>query len=238
MEFGGFQKLSLIDYPGKLSALVFTPGCNFRCPFCHNSDLVLPEKISKLKLFSEEYILKYLFDNNKKIQALSITGGEPTVHSDLPEFIAKVKKEGFLVKLDTNGTNPAMLRELFKQKLLDYVAMDIKADLSDASAYNKITGKVINDKILSDMYESIDIIKESGIPHEFRTTVISGMHSLEDLRAICDSIEGADAYFIQKYIPENAMDTEFSVMDTIPKEALDELEPYCSKKVKKFGIRY
>ena len=181
IEIGGFQKQSFIDYPKKISSIIFTIGCNFRCPYCHNSNLLYAEKIKNI---SELKILSYLQNNKKYIDGVVITGGEPTLHGDLPEFIAKVKSFGYSVKLDTNGTNPEMLRKLIKEGLLDFIAMDIKAPL-EFQKYNKATGGMLTEKLFENVKKSIHIIINSGVDYEFRTTLVPTILAKKDVVKIC-----------------------------------------------------
>ena len=180
MKIGGFQKLSLIDYPGKISSVIFTQGCNFRCGYCHNPRLVLPELFEEP--IDEKTILEYLLKRKDKVEGVVVTGGEPTIHKDLPEFVSRIKQHGFKVKLDTNGTNPKMLFKLLKQNLLDYIAMDLKAPLE---RYETICGVNTDIKNLS---LSIKLIKFSGIEHRFRTTIIRKQLNANDLLKIKELI--------------------------------------------------
>ncbi len=192
MRIGGFQKLTLVDFPGKVAATVFTQGCNFRCGYCHNPELVLPQ-FFQAPLPAEE-IFNYLNDRRGKIEGVVITGGEPTIQKGLEFFIARIKKMGFAVKLDTNGSLPEILSSLIKLKLLDYIAMDVKSSLG---TYSQITG-VASDttKIL----ESIDLIIKSGIPYQFRTTLVKEFCSEKDLRDIRLLIRQADHYVLQPFV--------------------------------------
>ena len=204
MLIGGFQKQSLIDYPGKICSIVFTIGCNFRCPFCHNSELVIPEKIKQMAKIKEEEVLSYLKGKNKFIDAVEITGGEPTLQRDLIDFIKKLKSKGFLVKLDSNGTNPEIVKKLIDEKLIDYYAMDIKAPLN-FEAYNKVIGGVLTEDMFNKIKETISIVMNSNIDYEFRTTAIKGLHTKEDILQICRDIKGAKRYVIQTYNPDNVL---------------------------------
>ncbi len=206
MEICGFQRISLIDYPGKVASIVFVSGCNMRCPFCHNSDLAL-KNYSKLYVYQQETILRKLRDSGKFIDGVEITGGEPTLQLDLVDFIMQCKEMGLLVKLDTNGSNPRKLKELLDKKLVDYVAMDIKT-APDAAKYSMAIG-VNNAAILRNIYESIDLLMSSGIEYEFRTTVVPGLVSTEDLMAIAHRINGAKAYYLQQYTPNNTLDPAY-----------------------------
>ncbi len=178
MRIAGFKKQTLIDYPGNISSVVFTQGCNLRCGFCHNPDLVLPEKFSKP--FNEEQVFNYLFRYKQLLDAVCITGGEPTIHSDLPKFIERIKKIGLKVKLDSNGTNPTMLRRLIDSNLLDFIAMDIKHRLN-FGLYNRTVGFAINKTIFDNIRKSVNIIQNSGLRFEFRTTVVRSFHSKKDV---------------------------------------------------------
>jgi pyruvate formate lyase activating enzyme len=176
MLIGGLLKFSLIDYPGKVAAVIFTQGCNYRCPFCHNSELVLPERFNPQ--INVDDVMSFLTQRKGQLQGIVITGGEPTLHPDLKSFIRRIKDLGFLVKLDTNGSRPEVLREIFEEKCVDLVAMDIKSSLS---GYCKATGVQAD---LDAIKSSIALIKSSGIQHIFRTTVLKGIVSDEDIRQI------------------------------------------------------
>jgi pyruvate formate lyase activating enzyme len=195
MLLGGLQKMTLIDYPGKIGATVFTVGCNFRCSFCHNPELVLSSQfmVSPNDDTLEREFFEFLKTRQGKLDGVCITGGEPTLQPDLIEFIAKIKKMGFAVKLDSNGTRPDILQELFKKKLVDYVAMDIKASLNN---YQKICGIKID---LDRINLSVDLIKNSGVDYEFRTTVVPDLHSVEEFKDVAKWLAGSKKYILQKY---------------------------------------
>ncbi len=199
MVIGGFQKFSLIDYPGKTSAIIFTCGCNFRCRYCHNPELVIPEQYApEIPLAS---IFDFLETRKGKLDAVSITGGEPTQHADLIEMIKKIKDMGFLVKLDSNGSRPEVLKNIIDQKLVDYLAMDVKAPLKD---YVKIMCWQVPAEKLQ---QSITLVMNSGIDYEFRTTIVKSFTSKDDLREIAKTIKGAKKYFLQKFIPSKLVDS-------------------------------
>ena len=202
LQIGGFQKVTLLDFPKRVACIIFTIGCNYRCPFCQNSELTSYNiEVSN----TEEDILNYLEKRKGIIDGISISGGEPTLQKGLEDFIRKVKKKGFQVKLDTNGSKPQVLEKLINEKLLDYVAMDIKNDFLH---YDEITGiKNFNPKNIE---ESIEIIKNSGIEYEFRTTVIKEYHSIDNIKCILNVI-GKDA----KYYLQNFKDSE-----NVPKHEL------------------
>lgn len=198
MNIQGFSKTSLLDYPGHLAAVIFTADCNFRCPFCHNSDLVLPETTSAAvnegNLFSEEEILTTLRKRANILEGVCITGGEPTLWQDLPDFIKKVREIGYKVKLDTNGYRPDVLRRITDDGLADYVAMDIKNCLSK---YPMTTG--VAGFCQENISESIEILKNCSINYEFRTTVVREFHTENDLIEIARMLEGCRNYFLQSF---------------------------------------
>ncbi|HID60682.1 MAG TPA: anaerobic ribonucleoside-triphosphate reductase activating protein [Hadesarchaea archaeon] len=195
MEFKGFQRVSLLDYPGKVAAIAFVGGCNLKCGFCYNRDLVLNSQ--SMPSVSEEEILGHLETNRNWLDGLVVTGGEPTIHPELSSFLEKVKKLGFSVKLDTNGTNPKMLALLLQKQLVDYVALDVKAPLVK-ERYQALVGVQANGA-LDDVRESIRIIRSSnGIDYEFRTTVVPEL-TKEDLLLIAGDIKGAKRYCLQQF---------------------------------------
>jgi len=196
MRIGGFQKLSLVDYPGRLCSIIWTIGCDLRCKFCYDPELVLPEKIRETKEVPEDYAFSYLNKRRGFLDAVEITGGEPTLHGDLPEFIEEIKEIGYLVKLDTNGTNPSMLQHLIDRGLVDYVAMDIKTKLA-FEKYDEIAGNVLTQEMFENIKSSIKILLDSKIDYEFRTTLVKDFHSKEDIIEVCKSIRGAKAYYLQ-----------------------------------------
>lgn len=200
MRICGFQKTTLLDYPEHVAATIFLGGCNFRCPFCHNRDLVLhPDEAEP---FSEDEILSYLRKRKGILQGVCITGGEPTLSSDLPLFIRKIKELDYLVKLDTNGSNPDMLKQLYRAHLIDYVAMDIKSGLS---GYGHVCGlPEMSEQMISNIRESIRfLIKETDalrFQYEFRTTCVAELHTKESFRQIGKLIEGAGKFYLQSYV--------------------------------------
>lgn len=201
----GIKKCTLIDYPGKVATIVFTAGCNLRCGYCHNSEFVLPEKIQKIShdFISENIFFRFLKTRVGFIDGVVICGGEPTIHADLPDFCRKIKEAGFLVKLDTNGSKPKVLEKLLDEKLVDYIAMDIKYPLG---RYEVVSGR----KIDIDLYRaSIDIIRARLPEYEFRTTVIKGTHTSEDIENITQTISGARYYYLQNYRSGNTLNPDF-----------------------------
>jgi len=190
MNIQGYQKLTLLDFPGKVACTVFTGGCNLRCPFCHNGGLVrTPNAFEN----AEAEVLSYLQKRKGLLDAVCISGGEPLLQKDLTEFITAVRGMGYLIKLDTNGALPQRLMPLLENALVDYVAMDVK---SSPQGYAKATGIATD---FSPFGESIELIRTSGIPHEFRTTVVKGIHCMEDLVAIAKHL-GDQRYFLQGFV--------------------------------------
>lgn len=190
MRITGFQKLSLVDFDDHMSATLFTSGCNFACPFCHNSSLVIGNSDPEI---SEQEIFDYLQKRKGIIDSVVISGGEPTLHKDLVEFIKKLKNLDILIKLDTNGTNLEMLKYLIENKLIDYVAMDIKNSLEK---YNITIDRNCD---LQTIKDTIKYIMHSGIDYEFRTTIIKEFHTHEDIKNISKLIKGAKKYYLQKF---------------------------------------
>lgn len=190
MRIGGWQKVSLIDYPGMVSTVVFTVGCNFRCRYCHNAKLI-SKKCQAIDL-AEWW--GWLENRKGKLDAVVVSGGEPTLQTDLVEFILRIKKIGYKVKLDSNGTNPAMLAGLIALNLLDYIAMDIKAPWEK---YRMVTGV---DYDMKKIRQSADLIINSGIDHEFRTTYVEGLLKPDDLKLIIGQLKGARKYYLQNFV--------------------------------------
>ncbi|GLC80863.1 anaerobic ribonucleoside-triphosphate reductase activating protein [Lacrimispora brassicae] len=192
MKICGLQKTTLLDFPGHVAATIFLGGCNFRCPFCHNSGLIGSEAESE---FSEEEILSFLSKRKGILEGVCITGGEPTLSEDLESFIQKIRGLGYLIKLDTNGYRPEVLKRLALNGLLDYVAMDIKAGRNN---YSKAAG-VWNIKI-ENIEESAAFLLEGSVPFEFRTTAVKGIHSLLDFTDIGEWLAGCPSYYLQNYV--------------------------------------
>lgn len=193
MNIGGLQPVTILDYPQKVAAIVFTSGCNMRCPFCHNPDLVLPENIAKSHLLDVSELLEHLKKRKKYLDGLVITGGEPTIQSDIIDFCRSIKTIGYDIKLDTNGLMPEIIEKLLIENLVDYIAMDIKGALDE---YPKFCGvKISGDEI----GRSIKIIKGCGLNYEFRSTLVKGLHNKESVLKMAQSIKGAELYYLQNF---------------------------------------
>lgn len=230
MIIKGLQPLSLLDYPGKPSAIVFLFGCNLRCGYCQNPGLVLAER-SKDRTITEDEVFSFLDKRKGLLEGVVITGGEPCVNKGLGEFIKKIRSKGFLVKLDSNGCYPEVLKQLLDEKLVDYIAMDVKAPLSK---YSAVAGtQVMADKIV----ESIRLIKESGVDYEFRTTVIPGALGEPELMEIGKTIDHAKAYYLQQFENKINLDPSFSRLQPYPKEFLFEMKEKLSPFAEKVGVR-
>lgn len=198
MKIHGFQKTTLLDYPGHVAATVFVGGCNFRCPFCHNGQLVLD--VAGQPVIPEEEVLAYLKKRRGVLEGVCITGGEPTLQEDLAVFIHSLKDLGYLVKLDTNGYRPELLRKLLQEGLLDYVAMDIKAS---PGKYSLAAGMTALE--FGQIKESIRLLMEGRVPYEFRTTVVKGIHETEDFEEIGQLLQGCSAYYLQGFRESDTM---------------------------------
>lgn len=228
MKINGLNKTTLLDYPEHLAATIFTGGCNFRCPFCHNAGLVL--ETGKQPVIPEEEVISFLQKRKGILAGVCITGGEPTLQSDLKDFIRQVKEMGYLVKLDTNGYRSDVLKELLEEGLLDYVAMDIK---TSPERYPVLTGvgKVDTDVIC----ESVKLLQSNNIPYEFRTTVVKELHSKEDFVRIADWLAGSRTLYLQAYRDsENVIQSGYS---GCTREEMEEYAQILRKTISKVEIR-
>jgi len=216
MKIGGLQKTTLLDYPGEIACVVFLTGCNFRCPFCYSKELV-EEDLDLLELVREEEFFSFLKKRKGQLGACVICGGEPTLNKDLLDFSKKIKELGFKVKLDTNGSNPEMIEKLIKEKVLDYIAMDIKAPFDK---YEKATKVKVD---ISKIKKSIELIKNSGIDYEFRTTIVPTIHELKDIYEMVNQIAPAQKYFLQIFRKDKELLSH----------ELDDVLPFDEKEIKK-----
>lgn len=216
MKIGGLQKVSLIDYPGKICAIVFTQGCNFRCPYCHNPELVDPNLFWECE--SEDALMSFLEKRKGKLDAVSITGGEPTIQQDLIAFMKRLKDIGYFVKIDTNGSNPEVINSIIDENLVDYIAMDIKAPFKK---YEELTQSQVDKNKIR---KSIALIMASGIPYEFRTTVLKSKLSKRDILEIGKIIENASSYVLQTFVPLKTLDQSYLSESTYTREELETLK--------------
>jgi len=218
---GGLQKTTLIDYPGKIACTVFLTGCNFRCPWCYNPELVF----GKHEKITEKYFFEFLKERKGLLEGVVVCGGEPTINKNLSSFLKKIKKMGYAVKLDTNGSNPAMLEKLIQEKLLDYIAMDIKAPLK-TSNYGKAAGARVD---LAKIKKSIGIIKKSGVDYEFRTTFVPKLLSDKDIVNIAKTIKGSKIYFIQQFKPGKTISPKYGKYKPLDQKQLKAIKKECEK---------
>jgi len=224
MQIGGVQKLTLIDFPGKLACTVFLAGCNFFCPWCYSRELVLPQESKKLPEFSEKDFFDFLKERKGLLEGVTICGGEPTTNRDLPEFIARIRDMGYAVKLDTNGSDPMMLAVLIEEKMLDYVAMDVKLP------FERYPEVCYTQEGAFNVQQSINLLKENRVDYEFRTTVVSNVHTAEDILNIVRWISPAKRYFLQNFRPEKTVDPDFEKVVPYTQEFLADIQ----KKIEPF----
>lgn len=230
MIIKGFQKTSLVDFPGLVVSTVFVAGCNFRCGFCHNPELV--DDDHSLREIPWGEILSELESRKNFIDGVCVSGGEPTVHSDLPEFLMEIKKLNLKVKLDTNGSNPQMLGELIERGFVDYISMDVKSSLG---SYSRIVSKDVDTEAIS---RSISILMGSGIDYEFRTTAVPGLFDMEELKSVCNVINGAKRYFIQQFKATTSLiDGRYAGTKPFSEEELKGFVGFASQFVRECGLR-
>jgi pyruvate formate lyase activating enzyme len=229
MIIAGLQKTTLIDFQDKVSCIIFLAGCNFRCPWCYSAELVLPMKIARQPRISEQEIFEFLRSRKGLLDGVVLCGGEPTINKDLPQFIEKIKNLGFLVKLDTNGSNPEMLKDLVARKLIDYVAMDIKIAPESPVYKNLMIEGITIDKIK----ESVEFLKKGNVGFEFRTTTVNTVHTKEDFIKIANWIGGENVtYYLQNFVPTKTIDPEFEKITPFKKDFFDEVVKEISPKFK------
>ncbi|HPA83827.1 MAG TPA: anaerobic ribonucleoside-triphosphate reductase activating protein [Deltaproteobacteria bacterium] len=229
MRIGYLQKTSLIEYPGKISAVVFTQGCNFRCPYCHNPELVDPSRFTPHLDIPD--IFSFLEIRRGRCDAVTITGGEPCMQAGLLSFIKEVKEMGYLVKLDTNGSFPEVLFEATMSGLVDYIAMDVKAPLSRYEETVRITCDP------AAVEESIGIVMRSGLPYEFRTTMVKGLLNLEDFKAIGCMIKGARHYILQRFVASKHLDERFAQAGSFSEEEISSIADILTRLVGRLSVR-
>lgn len=231
MKIGGLQKISLQDYPGHICAILFTQGCLFRCGFCHNPELVDPKQFETPMNLDE--IIHFLKSRIHKLDAVTITGGEPTIHHDIVDFIQEIRNLGYKIKLDTSGIRPDVLEKLLELELLDYIAMDIK---SKSCSYNLVSGMLKLDFAL--IQKSIELIIHSGVDYEFRTTLIKGIHKINDVPQMAHLIKGARKYYLQKYRNDTKiLDENFRGFNAFTDDEMQTMADTCQGIVQKCLIR-
>ncbi|GAJ00486.1 unnamed protein product [marine sediment metagenome] len=225
VEIKGIEKFAPKDFVGFISSTVFLGGCNFRCPFCHNSDLVL--RAQALPTYPMDYFISYLDSRKGWLEGICISGGEPLIHDDLEVLLVLIKERNLLVKIDINGSFPSRLEELLKKELVDHIAMDVKAPLE---RYPEVTGSKVKEK---EIERSIDIVKNSGLEYVFRTTVVPDLIESEDIKKIGQMLNGAKVYQLQQFVPVNPIDSEYLKKTPYTREVIQEFakiaEPYFSE---------
>lgn len=234
MLISGVQKFTMLDYPEKVAAIIFTPGCNMRCRFCHNKEFVLPDEIKKLQpsFIPEKAVLNFLKSRQNKLDGVVISGGEPTVQPNLKQFIKKVREMNFLVKLDTNGNLPDVLKDLIQDGLVDYVAMDVKTTLEE---YPNLVGDLVNTKNIK---ESINFLKKGTVLYEFRTTVIDEVHTTVMVKEMAKLLKDSDKLYIQKFRPETTLDPKFENKKPLPNKKMKEfIKIFKKANIKTVAIR-
>jgi pyruvate formate lyase activating enzyme len=228
MMIGGFQETSLLDYPEKIAAIIWTIGCNFHCPFCYNRDLVLHES----KQIPIDQIFSFLDKRKGKIDAVSISGGEPFLQKDLPSFITEIKEKGFLIKVDTNGSFPDTLESMLDESLIDYVSMDVKAP---KKSYNAVAGTSVD---IKNIIKSIHIIQEKALDYEFKTTVIPLFHNKQDILDIARWLKGSKRYFIQQFKATSSLLSEALITEKpYSKQMFDDICQEITPYFQECGIR-
>lgn len=227
MEILGLEKVSLVDYEGYVCATIFTGGCNFFCPFCHNSGIVKNE----FAPISRADVMSYLQNRKGLLDAVTISGGEPTIHPELVDLVSEIKAMGYLVKLDTNGTNPEMLQHLVQNKLIDYVAMDIK---NNFDAYAPIAGT--SNIPVQKIKKSLEILKTSGIDYELRTTLVAEYHFESNIKKMAEELAGAKRMYLQKFVDSGAL-IGSGVMNPVIKEVAKDYQQILSKTIGSVELR-
>lgn len=219
MLISGVQKITLLDFPEKTACVVFTPGCNFRCGYCHNPEFVLPEEIKKIRqsFIAEAAFFNFLKSRKNFLEGVVITGGEPTLMPDLLEFVKKIKAMGFLVKIDSNGSRPEILKTMIEEGLLDYIAMDIKTTLRK---YPELVGDMVPPENIK---KSLQLIMNSQVPYEFRSTILPCLHPPEILKGMARLIKGADKYYLQTFRPGRTLDPKLAKAASYTKTQMEKI---------------
>ncbi len=231
MRLAGLQKTSVIDFPDQISAVVFTQGCNFYCPYCHNSQLIPLKLPDGKELMPEKYFFDFLQKRKKLLDGVTITGGEPLLQQDLKEFMLKIKKDyNLLIKLDTNGSNAAKLKKLIEAELIDYLAVDIKFSWD---RYQELAPK----GLVAEIKKTVELIKNSDLNYEFRTTVVPGLHDQNEIEKIAEQIKDTDKYFIQNFRPVNTLSPVLRESRSFAPSELNRFKKMAEKYLKKVQIR-
>jgi pyruvate formate lyase activating enzyme len=228
MIVGAWEKCTLIDFPGKIATTIFTQGCNFRCPFCHNGDLLSTKNRFPIPL---EEIFQFLERRRGQLEGVVLCGGEPTSQRDLSAFLRRVKSLGYATKLDTNGSHPATLKSLNDEKLLDFIAIDLK---HVREKYDTACGHPVD---VDAIFESVAFLKNSSIDHELRTTVVPGLHTLEDIRNLVPLVRGAKRFTLQNFLPTHALNGEYRHRKPFDGKELEEMRSLFAPVVGLFSIR-
>lgn len=233
MLIGGINTLTLLDYPGKVSCIIFTVGCNFRCGYCHNSQFVLPREVKKFRkhnLIPEEVFFKFLESRKGLLDGVVISGGEPTLQLGLLKFIGKIKELGLFVKLDTNGTNYEIVKKALNEKLVDYIAMDVKGS---PSSYDKIANVKVDMRVIE---KTKDLIMSSGIDYEFRTTVLKEMHTSKEILDIAKFCKGAKRFKLQNFRNIKVLDDKFKDYHGVSSTTMKMFKDIAEKYIKEVEI--
>jgi len=224
MKFSGIQKTSLIDFPNRIASVLFTPGCNLRCPFCHNWRIVIDPKPPFLHM---EAAFRILESRKKYVDAVVVTGGEPTIHKEIPKFLKRLKEKRFAVKLDTNGFCPQVLEECLSY--VDYVALDVKTSLDK---YVRLGAKDV-----TPLLRTVEILKTGKVEYEFRTTVVPGFVDAEDIAGICELAKGAKTFAFQQFVPSDTLERSFQTLKPYPPETIATLAENMRKYVDNITLR-
>lgn len=233
MQLSAIQPFTLLDFPGRAACIAFTPGCNLRCGFCHNPEFVLPEEIVKIKdsFISEEVFFNFLDKRKTLLDGVVISGGEPTMMRGLLDFMREIKKRGFLVKLDTNGTRPEVISQAIREGIVDYIAMDVKVP---SEKYSELIGGGVDGRKIK---ESIYLIMSSGVEHEFRSTIIKEIHTKEMLEQMVNEISGASVWYLQQFRPKKTLDPLYQNKKPYSKKEMEQFVGMFEDKVQKIAIR-
>lgn len=233
MFLSGIQPCTLLDYPDTVACIAFTPGCQFRCGYCHNPEFVLPQLLKEIKqsFIPEDVFFRFLEQRKGKLDGVVVTGGEPTIHADLIPFLRRIKVMGFCVKLDTNGNKPEVITQAIQEKLVDYIAMDVKTSLGE---YKKLVGERASETALA---HSMEVIKNSGVDYEFRSTLIKEIHTPDILAGMATLLTGAKKLYIQHFRPGTTLNPLFQSFHPFSKEETNEIVALFQREVQQVLVR-